>query len=200
MDQLFLVQVGRTVWEEENRLDSLAGSPLCEDDANLADVVARELSSKGVTMIFAPGGLAEKEAAEKIARSASVPVYEDNDLSEIDYGLWQGLKIEEVKRRQPRLRKQWIESPSGVRPPGGETLLEVQNRAWNAVASIVRKNKNEVVAIVMRPIVLGLLRCRMANALIDEIWDHVRPEPGWTRVAVNFDGKDVILMEKDENG
>ena len=200
MEQLFLVQVGRTVCEEEDRLDSLGGMPLCEEEIILAEGIAGDLESKSVTAIYTPSAVAEREVAGKIASVVSVPVHEDNGLSEIDYGLWQGLRIEELKRRQPRLQKQWMESPSGVRPPGGETLLEAQDRVWDAVSDIVSKNTGSLPVLVMRPVVLGLLKCRVAGDHLDEIWSHVRREPGMDRMNVELTGEELVLMEMKSHG
>ncbi len=200
MSECFLVQAGKTLWEEDDRFDSLAGSPLCTESSKAAGAIADELCPKGATIVFSPDGQAEKQAADMIAKKSSIRTQADNGLSEIDYGLWQGLTIEEIKRRQPRLRKQWLEAPSGVRPPGGETLLDAQDRVWHAVESIVKKHKNDVPVLVMRPLVLGLLRCRMCDAPLDDIWDYVHDEPVWSRVSIAFEGKRMILKEIVDDG
>jgi broad specificity phosphatase PhoE len=148
------------------------------------------------TVIYAPGAQAEMETAELIADRSSIRIRTENGLSEIDYGLWQGLKVDEIKRRQPRLQKQWLEAPSGVRPPGGETLAEAQERVWNTVVSIVKKNRNEVPVLVMRPVVLGLLRCRMLGVGLDDIWGHVREDSDWSRIEVEDTEGDVMMTEE----
>ncbi len=43
-------------------------------------------------------------------------------LQNLDHGLWQGMLIEEVKRKQPKVYKQWQEQPENVCPPEGEML------------------------------------------------------------------------------
>ena len=200
MNNLILIQVGRTVWETEDRLDSLAGSPLCDEDSEITRKMAEESLLNNVTSIYASSNPAESEVATLIAGSSDIAIYDCEELSEIDYGLWQGLKIEEVKRRQPRLHKQWLESPSGVRPPGGETLLEAQERVWEAVYTILRKTKDKSPALVMRPVVMGLLQCKFRDISLDDIWEHVKNEPELNRIEVNISGKEMILVETDENG
>ena len=45
----------------------------------------------------------------------------DERLSEIDFGELEGRKYEEIEREQPELFRRWMESPTQVRFPGGES-------------------------------------------------------------------------------
>ena len=43
----------------------------------------------------------------------------------MNHGLWQGMIIDEVKRKQPKVYKQWQEHPENVCPPEGEMLAQM---------------------------------------------------------------------------
>ena len=53
------------------------------------------------------------------------------DFCNLNHGLWQGLQLDDVRRKYPKVFKQWQESPETVCLPEGETVAEVHraNRA-----------------------------------------------------------------------
>jgi broad specificity phosphatase PhoE len=102
----------------------------------------------------------------------------------LDFGLWQGLTMDEIKHRQPKLHKQWLESPSGVRPPGGETLEETQQRICRTVREILKKSKAPSPVIVLRPVALGVLQCHLESIPLDAIWQREAKDLAWKRYEV----------------
>ncbi|MBN1556405.1 MAG: histidine phosphatase family protein, partial [Phycisphaerae bacterium] len=113
--QLYAVQTGETVWEIQKRTDSLAGVPLSDHGRASIERVGKELAPHDPTLIYASGGEAEQETAKLLAEQLGLKVRTDPRLDELDFGLWQGLTTSEIKHRQPKLHKQWLEAPSGVR-------------------------------------------------------------------------------------
>jgi len=185
--QLYVVQTGETIWEVQQRMDSLAGVPLSKGGRESIERVAVELGPHKTTAVFASTGEAEKETADLLAKELGVKVRTDPRLDGVDLGLWQGLTISDIKHRQPKLYKQWTEAPSGIRPPGGESLLEAQQRLREAVREIVKKSKKKSDApiIVLRPIALGVLRCRLEKAELDDVWNFVGREFTWKNYDVH---------------
>ncbi|MBS3821006.1 MAG: hypothetical protein GVY16_03935 [Planctomycetes bacterium] len=179
MTLFYTVRTGETTWEAESRIESLTGAPLSEAGKERSRRVGLELVPHEPTVVYASSGEAEQEAAKLIAKALGVKVRTDKRLSEIDYGLWQGLTVEEIKRRQPTLYKQWIESPGSVRPPGGETLDDAGHRIAEALRDIVCRERKESPVLVLRPVVLGLLRCRMEAADVDDLWQQVADDFAW---------------------
>ncbi|HUJ27197.1 MAG TPA: histidine phosphatase family protein [Myxococcales bacterium] len=57
-------------------------------------------------------------------------------LIEIDYGEWEGLSPQEAEARDPRHYQAWLDDPSKVGPPGGETAAQVAARALQALDEI----------------------------------------------------------------
>jgi probable phosphoglycerate mutase len=68
------------------------------------------------------------------------------DLSEVDYGAWQEQTFADLETKP-----EWVhfhEFRSGARPPGGESMLDVQARMVHAVEAIRRSHENDMVALV----------------------------------------------------
>jgi broad specificity phosphatase PhoE len=75
-----------------------------------------------------------KETADLVAPGLPQVVLEG--LTEIDYGEWEGLSPAEARARDPRLYDKWVDDPTRVAPPGGETAAQVAERALAALRQI----------------------------------------------------------------
>lgn len=56
------------------------------------------------------------------------PVETDQDLAEIDYGLWDGLTLQEIRERHPDEAARWEDGDGNFAFPGGESLPEFYRR------------------------------------------------------------------------
>jgi len=154
-------------------MDSLSGAPLSESGRRQVQDLALQLVPHEPGAVWASEGQAEVQTADILSQKLKLKVKIAAGLGEIDFGLWQGLTVEEIKRRQPRLRKQWTDAPQSVRPPGGETLAEAQQRIAWTVAKLFKKTKPYPIVLVLPPIAMGLLQCQMEQAELSAIWDFV---------------------------
>jgi probable phosphomutase (TIGR03848 family) len=84
----------------------------------------------------------------------------EEDLAEVDYGLWSGRKIKSLVKEP--LWKVIQASPSKVTFPGGESMAEMQNRAMGALErSLKVRGKGNIVLVshgdVLKSIIAGSL-------------------------------------------
>ncbi|MDP6637320.1 MAG: histidine phosphatase family protein [Phycisphaerae bacterium] len=181
MAKLFVVQTGQTIWEVQDRIESVPGAPLTEAGASDVERAADELAAcgSGIRAVYACDGESERETACLIAQALGTKVRTEPELRELDYGLWQGLTRDELKRRQPKMYRQWADAPSSVRPPGGETLEEAQERLRAAIKGILKRHKDDAAVLILRPVAVGLLRCLLTNDPVTQIWKHVDNEFTW---------------------
>lgn len=180
MTTVYVMQTGQTTLEQDQRIESAAGAPLTEQGHMEVLDAARELASHNIKTVYAcTMGESERQTAELVAKQLKAKVRDHNGLHEIDYGLWQGLTTEEIKRRQPRVYRQWAKTPASVRPPEGETLSEAQERLKSTLKEIVKRHKNDAALLILRPVVLGLLKCLAENDGLDELWHYVDPSFRW---------------------
>jgi broad specificity phosphatase PhoE len=99
---------------------------LSELGKSQAGALGARLAGAGVDAIYSSPVARVKESAALASAQLEVPVQTSEALTEVRFGEWEGLTLEELRPRA--LWKQWNAFRSGTRPPGGETLLEVQSR------------------------------------------------------------------------
>ncbi len=100
--------------------------------------------------------------AEAIAEKRGLVVESRSELREVDFGRWSGLSWEAVEARYPGALSERMEKLESYRPPQGENLAEVALRVWRVIDEVLKKCKEEAVAIVSHG---GVNRVLIARAI-----------------------------------
>ncbi len=95
---------------------------------------------------------------------------EARELIEIDHGEWSGLTKQQVADRWSDLAEQWRTAPASVRMPGGESLLEVRQRALTWLANVRQEYTEGEILVVTHGTVLRLLLAHFLEMTPDQIW------------------------------
>ncbi len=186
MTEFLAMQTGQTAWQQEDRLEPPSGAPLLDEAAEEIRRVARELSDRTLGAAYAAAGEAEQATAALAAKALGVKVRIRKGLGELDYGLWQGLTLEEIRRRQPKVYRKWTADPSSVRPPEGETVEDARSRLSRTVRDILRRHKKGRALLVLRPTMMGLLGCIAEGDPDEQLWAHVRSAEQWETYDIDF--------------
>src|SRR5215475_9398197 len=102
------------------------------------------------------------ESAEEIGLELQLQAQTSRDLCEIDFGAFEGLTYQEIEARYPRQYAQWMEHPTEVKFPGGESFQEFERRALAFQAALLRTHPGQTVLTVSHG---GVNRVFLANAL-----------------------------------
>lgn len=180
MAKLFVVRTGETIWQAQSRVHAAAGAPLTDAGRQAVEDCAGQIAAHSPSEVYFGVGQAERETADLLAEAFGAKRRSVDGLSELDYGLWQGLTVDEIRQRQPTLYRQWLDDPSTIRPPGGESVEEASERLRSAVRDIGRRRKRSPAVVVLPPVMLGLLRCLMQDEPLDALWRNVDDEFTWT--------------------
>ena len=131
-------------------------------------------------------------AVQTAAALDGVPIVDDR-LRELDFGELEGRTYDEIEREQPELFRRWMETPTLVRFPGGESYAELRERVAAAVDDVVAANNGRTVALVSHG---GVIRAALTVAL--ELADEraFALDVGYARVSVVdwFDGTPVVRL------
>lgn len=71
------------------------------------------------------------ETARHLSTALDVPITTEEEIIELDYGAWLGMKFEDIRESEDWQHYNKLRSLLG--PPEGELTLEVQHRAWRAL-------------------------------------------------------------------
>jgi phosphoserine phosphatase len=86
--------------------------------------------------------------AEAIGRPFGLTPTPVPGLMDIDYGEWQGLTPDEVRRKWPEPLDNWYRAPHWAAIPGGESLQDVLARSVAALRVVIGRHPRETVVLV----------------------------------------------------
>jgi broad specificity phosphatase PhoE len=135
--RIYLVRHGETEWNKVRRFQGRSNLPLNQEGRKQVRALALALKNIPLMAIYTSPLIRTLETARLIkAFHPSTPIFEDNDLIEMDLGEFDGMKVKDWAEQYPDFRKAWNENPASVRMPGGESLKEVQDRAKKTLERI----------------------------------------------------------------
>lgn len=170
MKRLILVRAGRSVWADENRVQGTVSLPLSAAGKEALKKVAAEIDQLQPDLIFSSGNETAGPTATCLAELCSVKLKKIPHLRELDFGLWQGLRIEEVQKRFAGIYRSWCMDPTTVCPPQGETIADARQRIDKGMKTLARKSRDKTVVLVAAPIVACLVECVLTGRCITELW------------------------------
>jgi broad specificity phosphatase PhoE len=75
-------------------------------------------------------------------------------------GRWEGLTADEIRDREPAAFRAWMADVAGYRFPDGESLSDLEARAWPAFERIAHRHAGGTVAIVAHGGTNRMILCR----------------------------------------
>lgn len=170
MLRVIIVRPGSTEFDEQGRIKGSLNIPLSAQGCQQAERTAGELNTKQIEAIYSSPGAAARQTAERLADACDLKLKVVDQLLNIDLGLWNGKRIEELKENQPRLYRQWQEHPETVCPPNGETLEGAQKRVRKALQKIVRKYREGTIAIVVPEPMASIVISHLQSTDLGDLW------------------------------
>jgi broad specificity phosphatase PhoE len=141
---ILLCRHGQTATNREGRLLGRADPPLTTLGRDQAvRLAARVAGERPVAVVSSPAQRA-RETAGAIAEAAGTStVIVDDRFVELDYGEWDGLAVGDPAIPWDR----WRADP-GLRPPGGESLLDLRARVTSACEELAAEHGDAALVVV----------------------------------------------------
>jgi len=167
--RLMLVRHAETGHNADSRVQGQADIPLSELGARQAAALGAHLRREPLAAVVASPLARARATAEAIAAPHGLAVATEPDLMEMHVGEMEGLSTAEMRARFPDFLAEWVtERGPSLRMPGGESLDDVQARAWAVVERLRERFTGETVALVSHNFVLSCLITRALEMPLHE--------------------------------
>ena len=173
MVQIVLIRPGSTDYDLQGRITGNLDIPLNEQGREQAASAVEFLKDRSLTALYCSAGRSAIEMAELIGSALKLKPKTIERLENLNHGLWQGMLIEDVKRKQPKVYKQWQEHPENVCPPEGEMLGQLTERVEAVLDKLLRKHRFGTVGLVAAEPLASVIRCWILGGGIGDLWKAV---------------------------
>lgn len=195
--RLFLVRHGETEFNRQGLALGRGDVPLNETGQRQARLVAAALAGEPLAAVYSSPLRRCLDTAGPIAAAHGLEVRVLPELVEMDIGEAEGLTYAQVRERYPNILGRWLGGEDlSLRPLGGESLPQVQERAWNAIARLTRVHGQESVAVVTHNFVILALLTRALGMPIAS-FRRLRHSVGAISV-LELDGESVTVWRLND--
>ena len=188
MGLIYLVRHGQTAWNRDGKFRGLADMPLNEQGRAEAAGAAEALRDVHLDYIYSsPLGRAV-ETAQAIAERRDLEIRFEPAFTSIDYGLWTGRPVKELREQFPDVYAVWRKSPERIRFPEGESLDDVRQRAGKRFYELVEQHREDSIAITSHRLLLKVLVLAAKRLDNSHFWD------------IRLDTGAFCILESNETG
>jgi probable phosphoglycerate mutase len=184
MLQIVLIRPGCTDYDEQDRIQGTLDIPLNERGRTEVARLIDEVREKGIELAYAPASEPAEETARALAKALDVKFRKIERLQNLDFGLWQGMLVEDVRHKQPKVYRQWQEQPENVCPPQGEMLSEADERVRAAMTKLLKRHKEGAIALVLPEPLLSLARRFVTHGELGDLWKPAHGPGSWEMLQV----------------
>ena len=170
MLKVILLRPGSTEFDLQGRIVGTLDLPLSAEGSAEVATAIEGLNGDQVAMVYCSPSQCAVETAEAVAAARGVKCKQIKTLQNINYGLWQGMLVEEVRRKQPRVFKQWQEHPETICPPEGEMFAAVRERVETSLTKLLKKHKQGSIVLVVPEPLAGIARSLLQHTELAEVW------------------------------
>ncbi len=196
--RLLLVRHGLTEWNATGRSQGHSDIPLAEEGRRMARALGARLGPVSLDLAVASDLCRARETAEILVGQRGLAVEVSPALRELSLGAWEGLSSDEIARDHPKERADWVRSPSVARPPGGETLSELQVRVAAHLDALAGPHAGQTVLVVSHGYAILTYVCHVLGLPLDAFRSLWIDPTGLTEIR--FKGERRSLRRLNDTG
>jgi len=183
--RILLIHPGATPYTREGRIQGNLDLPLSEEGEREVAELGERLRDQGIERFYAPPSEPAWQTAQKLGDLLGVKVKKLDRMENLHYGLWQGICMEEIRHKQPKVYRQWQEQPEIVCPPGGEMLAEADARVQAAMNRLLKKHPEGVIGLVLPEPLASLVRRLLTGQPLGDLWKALEMHGDFEVLEVN---------------
>jgi alpha-ribazole phosphatase len=167
--KLLLIRHGDVGWNKKGFL-SYTDLGLTKLGFIQAKKVAETLKKEKIDVIYCSPLKRCVLTAETIAKELKTKFIVDERLKEVNFGIFEGLTVEEAKRKFPKIFSERIKNKWKFRIPGGESYEDAAKRVMSLVNEV--KGKYSLVVFVTHATIIKILLKELVGKSLEEVENY----------------------------
>lgn len=197
--ELILVRHGETEWSRDDRFAGISDIELTDVGRQQAQVLAERLlgSTKSISCVFSSPKKRCLETARIIARQLDLSIEVVPELRELDYGVWEGLRRQEILMQYADEYAVWSRDPALRAPRKGETGNALLDRVRPVILQAVADHLGECFVVVGHKTVNRLLICSLLGISPSRYRDVIKQDTACLNVLQFVDDYVSLIRLND---
>jgi len=192
--RLYLLRHGETTFSMSRGFCGALDVDLTDFGYEMAQAFADEYKSLDWEAIYCSPMKRTQATATPISKATGLELKLREGLRECNYGEWEGKSKEEVRQAFQSDNYHWMTEPAWNPPTGGETAVEIRNRAMAVIAEIEETYTEGNVLVVSHRTTLRIVLCSLLGIDLGRYRDRL-DYPAASLSVVKF-GKYGPLLER----
>ncbi len=155
--RLLLIRHAQSEWNARGLWQGQGDPDLSADGLLQARGLVGELASHPIDLVIASDLRRAVQTAEPLAAARGLELELDPSWREHDVGAWSGLARSEIEARHPADLERFLAGDRQVRPGGGESREDLDQRLQQALERLAERHRQRRVALVTHLGVIFLL-------------------------------------------
>lgn len=165
MTRLILIRHGQTDYNLHNKYCGINNPPLNITGVQQAKKLAHKLKNFKIDKIYSSDLKRAYQTAKIIFKNSSIK--KTKKLREMNFGIFEGLKYEEIIKKHSKIYTRWIDNPQNIKIPKGESLNKLNKRVLKNLFCILSRHPEKTIAVVTHE---GPIRIILNDMLKQNFW------------------------------
>ena len=168
MTKLILIRHGETDYNLQRKYCGFSDPPLNKKGILQAEKLTDRLRGIKIDKIYSSDSKRACETANIIFIDNLIEALQD--FREMNFGVFEGLRYDEIIKKYPRLYKNWSNNPAKVKIPQGETLRDLGERVKKRLSFILSQHGNRKVALITHGGPIRVILCDALKLDLNSFW------------------------------
>jgi broad specificity phosphatase PhoE len=195
MTEIIIARHGETALNAAEVFRGRVDAALNETGLKQAALLAGYLSNLEIEALYSSPLRRAVQTAEAIGERCELKVNVELRLTDLDFGQWQGLSLQEVREKYGELYPLWENEPEQIRMPGGESLSDVRERVIPLVNDLLDRHAGRVMLVSHR-VVNKVLLCALLGLDNSHFWNIQQDTCGVTAFTCER-GRFILTRHND---
>ncbi len=185
MTKIILVRHCQAEGNEKRFFQGRKDTDITEKGKRQIEATVNRLLSEPIDVVYSSPLKRALITAKSIAASHSIPennIILDDDLMEIDAGIWDGLLIKDIERLYPEESDNWDNHPERFAPEGSEGMENVYIRTGRMLKKLINDNGGKCVCVISHGCAIRNMLCNAFGKSLNEL----KNVPWGTNCAVSM--------------
>ena len=157
MTEIYAVRHGKTVWNQETKMQGKLNSPLTDEGIEGAIGLRSQIRDKDMEKVLVSPMPRALQTAY-LATEGNLPISIEPLLREMDLGIWEGVRAKDAYDAHPEEYDRFKSEAHLYTPiDGGETFFEVDERVRQLIGKLISGDNNGPILLVTHQILVQTL-------------------------------------------